>query len=131
MRYASLRDDVRGAKLALDTAHARLQPPLPRDRPRGGEPTQPLKPKVGVIVGAGILPSPLFGLLLLILLELRRDVVSETCAGAPAAAARLGRVALAQGRAGVRASDASSRQQTALRATGEAGRRCAPRAASR
>jgi uncharacterized protein involved in exopolysaccharide biosynthesis len=77
VRYGSLRDDVRGAKLALDTAQAafnhRYRVVIPVD-----EPSQPIKPKVGAIVGVGIFLSLLLGMLLPVLLELRRDVVSET-----------------------------------------------------
>lgn len=77
VRYGALRDDVRGAKLALDTAQAafnhRYRVVIPVEVPN-----QPTKPKVGVIVGAGIFLALLLGLLLPILLELRRDVVSET-----------------------------------------------------
>lgn len=77
VRYGSLRDDVRGAKLALDTAQAafnhRYRVVVPVD-----EPSSPTKPKVGVIIGAGVFLSLLLALLLPILLELRRDVVSET-----------------------------------------------------
>lgn len=76
VRYGSLRDDVRGAKLALDTAQAafnhRYQVVIPVEMP-----DRPIKPKVGVIIGAGLALSLLLALLLPILLELRRDVLVE------------------------------------------------------
>lgn len=76
VRYGSLRDDVRGAKLALDTAQAafnhRYQVVIPVEAP-----DKPIKPKVPVVAGAGIFLSLLLALLLPILLELRRDVLVE------------------------------------------------------
>jgi len=76
VRYGSLRDDVRGAKLALDTAQAafnhRYQVVIPVD-----EPTKPVKPKVSMIFGGGLVLSIIVSLLIPILLELRRDVLVE------------------------------------------------------
>ncbi|HYQ14500.1 MAG TPA: hypothetical protein VEQ58_02045, partial [Polyangiaceae bacterium] len=75
-RYGSLRDDIRGAKLMLDTAQAafsrRYQVTVPVE-----EPTSPIKPKKPVILGVGAVISLLLALLLPILLEIRRDVVVE------------------------------------------------------
>lgn len=76
VRYGSLRDDIRGAKLALDTAQAaftrRYQVTVPVEVPNG-----PTKPKMAVIFGAGIALSLLLALLLPILLEVERDVLVE------------------------------------------------------
>jgi hypothetical protein len=76
VRYGSLRDDVRGAKLALDTAQAafnhRYQVVIPVD-----EPSKPIKPKVPVILAIGAILSLLIAFVIPILLELRRDVVVE------------------------------------------------------
>jgi uncharacterized protein involved in exopolysaccharide biosynthesis len=76
VRYGSLRDDVRGAQLALDTAQAafsrRYQVTVPVE-----EPNAPTKPKKAVILGAGAALCLLLALLLPILLEVGRDVVVE------------------------------------------------------
>jgi uncharacterized protein involved in exopolysaccharide biosynthesis len=76
VRYGSLRDEVRGAKLALDTAQAafnhRYQVVIPVEKP--GKPT---KPKMLVVFGAGLAITLLIMLVLPILLELRRDVLVE------------------------------------------------------
>jgi hypothetical protein len=76
VRYGSLRDDVRGAKLALDTAQAafnhRYQVVIPVEKP--GKPT---KPKTLVVFGAGLAVTILIMLILPILLELRRDLLIE------------------------------------------------------
>jgi uncharacterized protein involved in exopolysaccharide biosynthesis len=76
VRYGSLRDDIRGAKLALDTAQAafsrRYKVTLPVEAP--GEPT---KPKKIVVLGVGAALALLLALLLPILLELKRDVIVE------------------------------------------------------
>lgn len=76
VRYGSLRDEIRGAKLALDTAQAafsrRYQVTLPVDVPG-----TPVKPKKPVILGAGAAIALVLALLLPILLEIRRDVVVE------------------------------------------------------
>jgi uncharacterized protein involved in exopolysaccharide biosynthesis len=76
VRYGSLRDDIRGAKLALDTAQAafsrRYQVTVPVE-----EPSSPTKPKKAVVLGAGAFLSLLLALLVPILLEIRRDVVVE------------------------------------------------------
>jgi uncharacterized protein involved in exopolysaccharide biosynthesis len=75
-RYGSLRDEVRGSKLALDTAQAafnhRYQIVTPVE-----EPNRPIKPKVPVIYGVGIALSLLIAFLLPLLLELKRDVLVE------------------------------------------------------
>ncbi|HYP91383.1 MAG TPA: hypothetical protein VEQ59_24620 [Polyangiaceae bacterium] len=75
-RYGSLRDDIRGAKLMLDTAQAafsrRYQVTVPVEEPPG-----PIKPKKPLIFGAGAAISLLLALLLPILLAIRRDVVVE------------------------------------------------------
>ena len=75
-RYGAMRDDVRGSKLALDTAQAafnhRYQVVTPVE-----EPNRPTKPKVPVIFGAGIALSLLLAFLLPVWLELRRDVLVE------------------------------------------------------
>ncbi|MDF3070939.1 MAG: Chain length determinant protein [Polyangiaceae bacterium] len=76
VRYGSLRDDIRGAKLALDTAQAafsrRYQVTVPVEAP-----TSPIKPKRPVILGIGFALSLLIAFVLPILLEIRRDVVVE------------------------------------------------------
>ncbi len=76
VRYASLRDEVRGAKLALDTAQAafnhRYQVLIPVE-----EPDRPIKPAMPVVVGAGIFLSLLLAFAIPILLELRRGVLVE------------------------------------------------------
>ncbi len=76
VRYGSLRDDVRGAKLALDTAQAafnhRYQVVIPVEAPN-----RPTKPKVPMVVGIGLFLTLLVGLLVPVLLELRRDVLVE------------------------------------------------------
>jgi uncharacterized protein involved in exopolysaccharide biosynthesis len=76
VRYGSLRDDVRGAKLALDTAQAafnhRYQVVIPVEAP-----SRPIKPKVPMVAGAGLFLTLLLALILPILLELRRDVLVE------------------------------------------------------
>lgn len=76
VRYGSLRDDIRGAKLALDTAQAafsrRYQVTVPVEAP-----TSPIKPKRLVILGIGLALSLLLAFVLPILLEIRRDVVVE------------------------------------------------------
>jgi uncharacterized protein involved in exopolysaccharide biosynthesis len=75
-RYGSLRDDIRGAKLALDTAQAafvrRYRVTVPVDVP-----TSPVKPKKAMVFSAGALLSLIFALLLPILLEIKRDVMVE------------------------------------------------------
>jgi uncharacterized protein involved in exopolysaccharide biosynthesis len=76
VRYGALRDDVRGAKLALDTAQAafnhRYQVVAPVEVP-----DKPTKPKVPVILGVGIALSLILAFLLPVLLEVRRDLVVE------------------------------------------------------
>jgi uncharacterized protein involved in exopolysaccharide biosynthesis len=76
VRYGSLRDDIRGAKLALDTAQAafsrRYKVTLPVEAP-----SEPTKPKKAVVLGIGAAISLLLALLLPILLELKRDVIVE------------------------------------------------------
>jgi len=76
IRYGSLRDDVRGAKLALDTAQAafnhRYQIVSPVEVP-----TKPIKPKLPVVIGAGFVLSLLLAFALPVLLEVRRDLVVE------------------------------------------------------
>jgi hypothetical protein len=76
VRYGSLRDDVRGAKLSLDTAQAafnhRYQVVIPVEAPN-----RPSKPQLGVVAGAGLALTLLLALILPVLLELRRDVLVE------------------------------------------------------
>jgi len=76
VRYASLRDEVRGAKLALDTAQAafnhRYQVVIPVE-----EPTKPLKPALPVVAIAGLALSLLIAFALPVLLELKRGVLVE------------------------------------------------------
>lgn len=75
-RYGALRDEVRGAKLALDTAQAafnhRYQVVIPVETPK-----RALKPAIPVVAGAGIFLSLLLAFLVPILLELRRGVLAE------------------------------------------------------
>ncbi|RYZ04686.1 MAG: hypothetical protein EOO73_22945 [Myxococcales bacterium] len=76
VRYASLRDEVRGAKLALDTAQAafnhRYQVVIPVE-----EPSKPIKPALPVLAIAGIVLSLLIGFAIPVLLELKRGVLVE------------------------------------------------------
>jgi uncharacterized protein involved in exopolysaccharide biosynthesis len=76
IRYARLRDDVRGSKLALDTAQAafnhRYQVVIPVE-----EPNKPSKPNLLVIALAGLVLSLLLGFIVPILLELRSGVIVE------------------------------------------------------
>lgn len=76
VRYASLRDEVRGAKLALDTAQAafnhRYQVVIPVE-----EPGKPIKPALPVLAIAGIVLSLLIGFAIPVLLELKRGVLVE------------------------------------------------------
>jgi uncharacterized protein involved in exopolysaccharide biosynthesis len=76
IRYARLRDDVRGSKLALDTAQAafnhRYQVVIPVE-----EPNKPSKPNILVIAIAGLVLSLLVGFIVPILLELRSGVIVE------------------------------------------------------
>jgi uncharacterized protein involved in exopolysaccharide biosynthesis len=76
VRYGSLRDDVRGAKQALDMAQAafnhRYQVVIPVEVPN-----KPTKPKVPLIVGGGLALALLLALAVPILLELRRGLVVE------------------------------------------------------
>lgn len=76
VRYGSLRDDIRGAKLALDTAQAafsrRYKVTLPVEAP-----STPTKPKKIVVLAVGAALALLLALLLPILLELKRDVIVE------------------------------------------------------
>lgn len=76
IRFARLRDDVRGAKLALDTAQAafnhRYQVVIPVE-----EPNKPSKPNLVVIAIAGLVLSLLLGFVVPILLELRSGVIVE------------------------------------------------------
>jgi hypothetical protein len=75
-RYGSLRDEIRGAQIALDTAQAafsrRYQVTVPVEVP-----SSPTKPKKFAILGAGIAISLALAFLIPILLEIRRDVVVE------------------------------------------------------
>jgi uncharacterized protein involved in exopolysaccharide biosynthesis len=76
VRYASLRDEVRGAKLALDTAQAafghRYQVVIPVEVP-----LKPTKPNLAILGLAGVVVSLLLGLAIPLLLELRRGVLVE------------------------------------------------------
>jgi hypothetical protein len=76
VRYARLRDDVRGAQMALDTAQAafnhRYQVVIPVEQPN-----KPAKPNLIVIGIAGIVLSLLISLIVPIVLELRSGVMVE------------------------------------------------------
>lgn len=76
LRYSSLMNDVRGSKLALDTAQAafkrRYQIVVPVEVPQ-----DPIRPKPALIIGLGIFVSLLLSLLVPILLELRKGVLIE------------------------------------------------------
>jgi uncharacterized protein involved in exopolysaccharide biosynthesis len=76
IRYGSLRDDVRAAKLALDTAQAafnhRYQVMIPVEVPN-----KPSKPNLAAVIGAGIFLSLLLSLIIPIVTELRRGVLVE------------------------------------------------------
>jgi hypothetical protein len=76
VRYGSLRDDVRAAKLALDTAQAafnhRYQVMIPVEVP--GKPT---KPNLLTVILAGLVLSLLVAFIIPIVTELRRGVMTE------------------------------------------------------
>jgi uncharacterized protein involved in exopolysaccharide biosynthesis len=76
IRYGSLRDDVRAAKIALDTAQAafnhRYQVMIPVEVPN-----KPSKPNLAAVIGAGIFLSLLLALIIPIISELRRGVLVE------------------------------------------------------
>lgn len=76
IRYGSLRDDVRAAKIALDTAQAafnhRYQVMIPVEVPN-----KPSKPNLAAVIGAGIFLSLLLALIIPIVSELRRGVLVE------------------------------------------------------
>lgn len=76
VRYGGLRDEVRGAKLALDTAQAafnhRYQVVIPVEEP--GKPSKPALPLVAI---AGIVLSLLLAFTVPILLELKRGILVE------------------------------------------------------
>lgn len=72
--YGGLREDIRSGRIDLDTAQAafnhRYKVIVPAEAPK-----MPTKPKLAVIIGGGLFASLLFGLLVPILLELRKGVV--------------------------------------------------------
>lgn len=76
IRYGSLRDDVRAAKLALDTAQAafnhRYQVVIPVEVP-----SKPTKPNLIAVVLAGLVLSLLIAFIVPIVSELRRGVLLE------------------------------------------------------
>lgn len=76
VRYSDLMDGVRASKIALDTAQAafnhRYQVVIPVEVPAG-----PIKPKIGIIIAAGLFLSLLIGLALPIVIELRRGLLVE------------------------------------------------------
>ncbi len=76
IRYGALRDEVRGAKMALDTAQAafnhRYQVVIPVEVP-----SKHAKPNLAVVGGACIFLFLLIALALPIVLELRRGVLVE------------------------------------------------------
>jgi uncharacterized protein involved in exopolysaccharide biosynthesis len=76
VRYGSLRDDVRAAKLSLDTAQAafnhRYQVVIPVE-----EPSKPTKPNLLGVAAGGFFLSLLLALLVPIITELRRGVLVE------------------------------------------------------
>lgn len=76
VRYASLRDELLNTRIQLDTAQAafnhRYQIIVPAEAPN-----KPEKPKVGVIIGAGLFLSLLLAFALPIAAELRQGVIVE------------------------------------------------------
>lgn len=76
VRYGALRDEVRGAKLALDTAQAafnhRYQIVIPVE-----EPDRPSKPALPLVAVAGVALALILAFSLPILLELKRGVIVE------------------------------------------------------
>jgi uncharacterized protein involved in exopolysaccharide biosynthesis len=76
MKFGSIRQELRSARIELDTAQAafahRYKIVVPADPPPG-----PRKPKVIMILLGGLAASLLVGLLLPILAELNRGVISE------------------------------------------------------
>jgi hypothetical protein len=76
VRYGSLRDDVRAAKLALDTAQAafnhRYQVVIPVEVPG-----KPSKPNMVAVILAGLVLSLLVAFIIPIVIELRRGVLTE------------------------------------------------------
>jgi uncharacterized protein involved in exopolysaccharide biosynthesis len=76
VRYGALRDEVRGAKVALDTAQAafnhRYQVVIPVEQPN-----KPSKPNLGLVGAIGIALSLLLAFGIPVLLELRRGVLVD------------------------------------------------------
>jgi uncharacterized protein involved in exopolysaccharide biosynthesis len=76
MKFGSIRQELRSARIELDTAQAafahRYKIVVPAEPPQG-----PRKPKVIMIVLGGLAASLLIGLLFPILAELNRGVISE------------------------------------------------------
>jgi len=75
-KFATLRDKIGTARVDLDTAQAafkhRYQIVIPAEPP-----AQPSKPKIPIILGAGLLMSLVLGILATVLAELRTDKVVE------------------------------------------------------
>ena len=75
-KFATLRDKIGTARVDLDTAQAafkhRYQIVIPAEPP-----SQPSKPKIPVILGAGLLASLVLGLLATVIAELRTGKVVE------------------------------------------------------
>jgi uncharacterized protein involved in exopolysaccharide biosynthesis len=75
-KYATLRGQIGSARIDLDTAQAafnhRYKIVVPPETPR-----KPSKPKVPVVVGAGLFASVLFALLAAVLAELRSGRIVE------------------------------------------------------
>jgi hypothetical protein len=75
-KYSTLRDDIRSGRIQLDTAqaafHHRYKIVVPAD-----EPGSPVKPKIRVILSAGLALSLALALALPILAELRTGIMIE------------------------------------------------------
>lgn len=76
VKYGDLRDDIRTARIDLDTAQAafshRYQIVVPAEVP-----TKPEKPKPALVIGAGLALTLLLGLLVPLVGELRKGVIVE------------------------------------------------------
>jgi uncharacterized protein involved in exopolysaccharide biosynthesis len=76
VRYGTLQDEMRSARMQLDTAEAAFQRRYKIVLP-AEVPWKPSKPKLPVIFGAGFALSLLLALLLPLISELRKGVIVE------------------------------------------------------
>lgn len=75
-KYAALRDAIGTARIDLDTAQAafnyRYKVIVPAEAP-----SKPSKPKVPLVIGGGLLAALLLALLIPVLVELRKGIITE------------------------------------------------------